>query len=302
MNLINHDMEYEKKLIEILGYNLVKSNSANVWNITDANDKEVGFIKYNKIYKRNKKLNLPESYAYTMVIDDDNILYKKLRRTTDEYGNLINNDFSYEFDLKSKNEHINHIAFNVGKYPYLEILSNDYGYMCLRLDFERLYLNYRSKTDNFNVEETLVFKTEEENIYNHSKEYSYVISYCDKSIDISDEKGKGIKTREITGVSTVNEQEHNLLKIYEKSWINHKIRIDKENIVTGSVEDMIIKHKIGIESFNHFRYLINKILPFKEEVITTLLKESGGNKNVTKIFSPDLNIDEFNKGEQKVKK
>lgn len=65
---------------------------------------------------------------------------------------------------------------------------------------------------------------------------------------------------------------------------------------------MIINPKIDIEIFNHFRYLINKILPFKEEVISSLLKEKDENRNVIKIFLPDLYIERKNKGTQKIKK
>ncbi len=173
--------------------------------------------------------------------------------------------------------------------------------MNFRLDYEGLYLNYKSKTDNFNVEETLVFKSEEENKYNHAKEYAYVISYCDKNVDISNEMAKGIKTREISGISTPYEQEENLLKVSEKSWINHKIRVNRENVVSGSIEEMIAKQKMGIECFNHFRYLINKILPFKEEIITLLLNECDVNKNVTSIFLPDLKMEEEIKDSQTLK-
>lgn len=301
MNLINHDIEYEKRLIEVLGYNLEKSSNANVWNITDSDGKKAGFIEYKKIYNKNKKLNLPAAYAYIMIIDNNDISYKNLRRITDKNGNLITDiDFFYEFDIKRKNKNSDHVVIGLGKYPFLELWSNDYGHMCFRLDFKGLYLNYMSKTNNFNVEETLILNADEENAYNYLKEYEYVISYCDKNIDITDETAKGVRTREISGVSSIDEQGSNLL-ISEKSWINHKIRIDRKSIVTGSVEDMIIKHRVGIESFEHFRYLINKILPFKEEVIATLLKEQGGNKNVTEIFLPDLNIEKLNKGIQKVK-
>lgn len=302
MNLINHDIEHEKRLIEILGYSLIDSDNSNCWKIIDENNKQVGFIQYEKIFNKNKKLGYPASFAYHMLIDSREVSYNSKRRITNKEGNQINdNKFSYELNIKRENGNIDHLVINTSKYPCLQLWSNDYGYMRFRLDFEGLYLNYRSKTNNFNVEETLVFKSEEKNEHNHPKEYAYVISYCDKKIDISDENAKGIKTREISGVSTMDDHVSNSIKVSEKSWINHKIRINRENIVSGTVEDMLVKHGVGIESFNHFRYLINKILPFKEEVISSLLKESGGNKNVMSIFLPDLEEAEINKGIQKVK-
>jgi len=302
MNLINHDIEHEKKLIEMLGFDLIGPDKFNHWDIFK-NGNKVGYIQYKKLFKKNKKLGYPAVYGYDIEIDSPEVSHYFIRRTTNKEGKkIISNNFSYELNIKRKNGNIDKLVMSAGKYPYLELWNKDYGHMCFRLDFEGLYLNYRSKTNNFNVEETLVFKTEEENIYNHAKEYAYVISYCDKSIDVFDDNRKGIKTREISGISTVDDQDSNLLRVSEKSWINHKIRINRENIVTGTVEDMIIKHKVGIETFNHFRYLINKILPFKEEVISSLLKESGGNKNVTSLFVPDLKLEEDIKGNQKIKK
>lgn len=302
MTLTNHDIEHEKKLIRMLGFDLIGPDKFNRWDILK-NGNEVGYIQYEKLFKKNKKLGYPATYTYHMVINSPEISYDSIRRTTTKDGKEItDNKFSYGFEIKRENGDIDKFVMHAGKYPHLELWSIDYGYMRFSLNFEGLYLSYKSRTDNFNVEETLIFKDEEENIYNHAKEYSYIISYCDKNIDVSDNNMKGIKTREISGLSTLDEQEFNLLRISEKSWINHKIWINRENIVTGSVEDMITKHKIGIETFNHFRYLINKILPFKEEVISSLLKEKEGNRNVIKTFLPDLYIEEKNKGTQKIKK
>ncbi len=302
MNLINHDIEHEKKLIDALGYNLIGPDNSNKWLITDKNNNHIGFIQYKKIFNKNKKMGYPAAFAYDMVINSDTVSYNSKRRITNKEGIKINdNKFSYKFDVKRKNGNVDRVVICSGKYPYLELWSYEYGHMSFRLDYEGLYLNYKSKTNNFNVEETLVFKSEEENEYNHAKEYAYVISYCDKNIDVSDNNMKGIKTREISGVSTIDEQEENLLRVSEKSWINHKIRINRKNAVSGSIEEMIEKHKMGIECFNHFRYLINKILPFKEEIITMLLKESDVNKNVTSIFVPDLKLEEDVKDSQTLK-
>ncbi len=35
MNLINHDIEHERKLIDALGYNLIGPDNYNKWLITD---------------------------------------------------------------------------------------------------------------------------------------------------------------------------------------------------------------------------------------------------------------------------
>lgn len=55
MNEIQHNINYEKKLIEMLGYNLVGPDNSNRWLIRDDNGEQVGFIQYKKIFNMSVK-------------------------------------------------------------------------------------------------------------------------------------------------------------------------------------------------------------------------------------------------------
>lgn len=78
------------------------------------------------------------------------------------------------------------------------------------------------------------------------------------------------------------------MKLVENNWINGKLRTNRENIVVGNVEEMVVKHGMGIDAFKHFRFLINQILPFKQEVISAMLENYLYKREELSLFVPEL--------------
>ena len=78
------------------------------------------------------------------------------------------------------------------------------------------------------------------------------------------------------------------MKLVENTWINGKLRTNKENIVVGNVEEMVVKHGMGIDVFKHFRFLINQILPFKQDVVSVMLENSLCKREELSLFIPEL--------------
>ena len=162
-------------------------------------------------------------------------------------------------------------------------MTKEYGFIDFHIDYEGLYLNYKSNTEKFDVEETLVYKSNNEE---YNSEYTYQISYCKKGFDLdSDDQ---VTTRVIKGVYEPNFQEKNKLNVIETTWIRGKLRTNRNNVVDGTVQEMATKHQMGIDSFNHFRYLINKILPVKKDIISEVVSDEIINKRDLSLFIPDL--------------
>ena len=69
-----------------------------------------------------------------------------------------------------------------------------------------------------------------------------------------------------------NEYDENQLRIAEKIWVDGELRTNRKSVVEGTVEEMAIKHQMGIDCFSHFRFLINQIIPFNKDVISSFLK------------------------------
>lgn len=282
-----NNIEHEKKLLELLGYNLIGPDKSNRWLILDENNKQVGFIQYKKLFKKNVKKGTPAIYGYHTEIDSKGICYNATRKINDiqdknNYGSI----FNYELDIKRENNDVDHLEFNVGETPSLTLWSKEYGFMRFQISSDKLFLNFQSKTENFNVQEIIVYQLYNRQFSNLPNEYTYQLNYCNKDIDLNDDFAKGIKGRLITGKSSPEQQDHNEIKILERSWINNKLRVNRESVVIGNLEEMITKHKMGIDSFKHFRFLINQILPFKQEVVSTMLGEKSG-ENLS-LFIPEL--------------
>ncbi len=289
MEKVTHDIESEIKLVSMLGYNLIGPNNSNRWLIVDENNNQVGFIQFKKLFNKNVKKGHSKTYGYQIELKSKDINYKATRKIQNESEKIgPDSRFNYKLDIKRENGDIDHIDINVGNCPSLTLWSKKYGFMNFKVDYEGLYLNYKSKTENFNIEETLVYKTDGEKVSKHPKEYSYQLRYCDKCMELNDENLKGIKIREINGTSTPYQQSYNEMKLVENTWINGKLRTNKENIVVGNVEEMVVKHGMGIDAFNHFRFLINQILPFKQEVISAMLENYLCKREELSLFVPEL--------------
>lgn len=255
------EINYEKKLIDLLGYTIIGPDNSNRYKILD-NNLEVGYIQYKKIYKKNKYY--PVTYAYITNIDSKDIIYNNTRKVYDnDLKKQDNNNYSYSFELKNENKN-DYVEFSFGNFFNIQIWSKKYGYMTFSIDCNGLHLNYKSETDNYNIEEIILYR---------SDAYSYQISYSKKN-------SNNVVTLDISGYSLYN----NKLRIIENKFINDKLVNNKKSDVLGNIEEMVTKHQIGIVSFNHFRYLINKILPFKIDIIDIFVTNQMINDNKLDLF------------------
>lgn len=277
-----HSIDYEKKFIELLGYSLIGPDKSNRWVIIDDNNNQVGFIQYKKLFNKNDKKGYPATFGYCTMIDSSEVSYKSTRRLNN-IGSRLSSDVesSYDFDVKRENGDIDHVEISMGEFPNLNIWSKRYGFFDFKVNQEGLFLDYKSKTEKFNIEELVTFKSDREKGY---KRYLYQIRYCDKKLELSNGNLRGTTIREISGSC----QESNRLELSEKTWINGKLRTDRESEVIGTVEEMVVKHQMGIDSFNHFRFLINQILPFKQDVVSFMLNDEIVKERGLSLFISDL--------------
>lgn len=276
-----HNIEHEKKLIEMLGYNLIGPDNSNRWLVVDENSKNVGFIQYKTIVNKNVKKGLSAIHGYHTEIDSPIIKYNETRKL--QIKNDFFSYFSYEFDIKRENG-TDHIKISVGDYPSLILWSKEHGFISFSINSDRLSLNYKSKTENFNIEESVTVE-----LLTTNKAYEYCLSYCDIDKDISSADFTSLHISFSTIENYVDNKSR--LRIKQRKWKNRKFLSESSSIVDGTIKDAIVSHKMGIDSFNHFRYLINQILPFKEEVIAAMLEKRGLKELEFSIFMSDLDSD-----------
>lgn len=301
-----NNIEHEKKLVELLGYNLIGPDKSNRWLVVDENNNQVGFIQYKKLFNKNEKKGYPATFGYCIKIDSSKVSYKSTRKINNLKDRFTrDNQFSYAFDIKRENGDLDHAEISMDEFPHLNVWSKKYGFIDFKIDSEGLFLNFKSKTENFNVEELVIFRPNEENRHRptHKNEYVYQIRYCDKELELSDDNLKGTTIREISGTNNPYYQESNQLSIKERTWINGKLRTDRENEVIGTIYEMATKHQMGIDALNHFRFLINQILPFKQDVVSTMLGDEFVKERKLSLFIPELVKEETeNKFQKRLKK
>lgn len=257
------DISYEKKLIELLGFTISNPDSSNCFKIYNQ-DKEVGYIQYKKIFSKNIKKGIPATYAYITKIDSDNVVFNYTRKVNDaSLKKIINSDLSYCFDVKRTNNEKDHVELTMSDFVDINVWSKKYGYMNFSINYAGLYLYFKSQTDNYNITETICYQLTDASL----SEYSYQISYSKKDSKLS--PYKKTVTREISGYSLDNKKIH----LLEKTFINNYLKNKYETDVLGTVVEMVNMHQMGIDAFKHFRYLINQIIPFNQEIIELLVNE-----------------------------
>lgn len=266
-----HNIDYEMKLLDLLGYNLIGPNNSNRWIITDKDNNQVGYIQYKKVYKGNKKKEYQKEFAYIMFIDSKEIVFNNTRKVSND-----GNNYSYMFDIKRENSINDHVELDIIDINnmHLCIWSKEYGFSSLKIDYDGLYVYFKSKTDNFNIEEVVSYSNTNDYLAN----YFYQIKYCKKNRKLSD--NRYVTTREIGGYSNGV----NRLNIFERVW-NSKYLIKDNNFDTnGSIEEMINMHEMGILAFSHYRYLLNKILPFDKDIIDEVITSEIVDNNDLSLF------------------
>ena len=274
---MKHDITYEQRFLDLFGYKTIGPDNSNRWIILDEKDKEIGYIQLKKIYKGSKKY-VPV-YAYCTEINNSNMRFISKRKINDKYGNLEENDTGiYSFDIMRKDKAPIHteIFLNNGR-KELRIWGQEYGYMEFTLNAsDGLFLNFQSKTENFNIEEVIKYCQRKE-----KSNYFYQINYYPNNT--SDINQNGI-TREIEGIYSPFFHDDGELEIREAAWQNNHCIGFKENIVKGTVEEMAKRHEMGIESLNHFRYLLRKIFPINGDIISRILDDDIIEKTDTGLF------------------
>ena len=271
------DMKYELKFLEMFDLSLSQITS-NVWQVTDASGKEVGFIKYKKIISKNNKKNTPAVFGYVTEIETDKIAFRKQRSIGDCYDPSTPNNESTSYELTLKNgEDLEHAEINAGKNPSVAIWSSEHGHMDFRISFDELYLNFKSKTEKHNLDETVILKWDQDT--KSDQGYFYGITFCDKNKRLTD--SRGVRSLQIEGIYNVYNESP--LTINEMNWKDGKLTTNKKSKSTATIEDMVVGHEMGINALNHFFYLVENMMP-AESFVESLLEELPFYNNSLKHF------------------
>lgn len=276
-------IQYEEQLLTLLGYYVVGPDNSNRWIIFDQNHEQIGFIQRKKLYNKNKKKGLPAIFGYCMEIESQSISYKGSRKLDEEYSSLC-----YQFDLKRNKKLVDHVELNLGSdTPGIFIWSKEYGHMEFRFLWDGTFVvDYKTKTDQFNMREQLMLKLCNQNNETENHSYYYAFSCCDRDKDIN--KNQDVMISNVTFVSDPLEHKNeNMTKIITENWDRGKM-INSGHTTTGaSLGTIINEWPIGIDVITNFRNFVNQALPFTQDVSVYILEQKASEYPELMLFLPD---------------
>ena len=256
----------ELNLLGLLGYGLNIDYIKNICFVIKDGE-NVGSIKYKKFHNKNKKKDLPAVYGYEVNIESDEISCHYNRIDGD-------NSLYYEFDILSNGVKHSHVELSLDDTISLNIWNEKYGFFDFSLDKKHIYFSFPSKTNNLNIKETVSYGFCDDNINNAAKEYYYQIdaSKGDSSLHLNSFPND--ISLQISGKDYIEEYSADRVDICQRKFVGNKLTSSNQARVVGTASEMLKKHKMGIDSFNHFRYLLIEILPFEKELIEYLIRNN----------------------------
>lgn len=270
------NIEYELKLLELLGFRVTEQNAANRMIIVDSNDVEVGYIERKKINK-----GYPIEYGYIMEINNGKIIYNGLRKEEDYSNNLVKQPLSYTFYAKSYDGSQDRIYISLGEKRTFKYQSDKHGYAELKVSKDQLYLNFYRPMVNPSMREIIAY----DNFGNMQGRYSYKIIYGEQERHIEDEYNK-TAIFEISGIHN-STMKDNQLEIQECIWLDGEETERIHSQVMGTIPEMALKHENGIATFNYFIDFIKVIMPFSQNIVAAIFDDAIKNSHLN-IFMKNI--------------
>lgn len=267
METIEHNIEKEERLINLLGYHLSGPDASNRWIIWDSAEKNetYGFIQYKKLHGGQQSKGIPKVFGYYMLINSPKI---KCGFTRELRGDNYSNEYDvYKLEITNRSkDDVDYVELMMGNHPSIIVRSAKYGYIDFHIDHTgMLCVSFGSSTENYNLKEVIHFSNKE-----NSKYYVYHLEYCKKNHQLSDTNPKWKTTREIRGV----EVEKNKLALSSRTWVHGHLRMNEACTVSGTLEEMITMHEMGKDAFKHFRSIIKKIIPGKGDILSKIVTQN----------------------------
>ena len=257
-------MAHEEKFIELLGLKLVGPTPNFSFHILNEEDETVGFIQRKKV--KQEKDKLPAVYGYHMVIESNQVSYNGTRSFQDE-----DQKFCYLFHVKDEQNQKQKVWLNLEKnYPNMTIQGGSMGETIFKLTPDFMYLNFRRDTCLFHKEEVVELY---HSVFENS--YRYQMRFCRKEKSLAKEKEttvfdiqyKDSLHRYLGGGNVMKE-----MMVWEN---NEKVSSDID-FFDSTLEEEIMHHKRGIESFRYVRRAINERLPFKQDIVSVMAEQYQG--------------------------
>lgn len=281
-------IESEQRFLDLFGYHSLGPDNSNRFKIFDLDGAEVGFIQRKKLHKKNGKKHLAAVFGYCMEVYSDDVLCSNIRELNSRnFKYFSDKSYQYQFEIRNKNGNMDQVALDMTQYPSLEIHSNDFGVMSFKLDYYNLYLYLRNRMSSFNIEEITTLRTDYiDNPDDYDFNYGYTLNFSKSNED------NDMRELDIECMYSPYQDKDRKKKYVNITSQNRKngevIEVVTSTNVVATMEEVIKKHQMGIDSFSYFRHIVNDCYPWNQEIISSMLENSDISIDEFSLFIPDL--------------
>lgn len=265
------NLDRELKILNLFDYKL-GPNIDNEYLIYDKNQTKVGFIKLDEISTENEETKITKK-----IFINSPILY--MVKENDD-------DYNFEFYIKRENGSNDIVQLYIGEdfYPSIRIYRNEHVIIDFEINYERMFAMFQSSNYKCNTEELVIYK-DGDDVDLTDKEYYYQIKYTDKWSSINYKNYRFAK--DIEAKYNPFTRDENKLNLTRQTWYGNKNIYKESAKVDGTIEEMVSKHQTGIDAFNRFRLLINKLLSTENDFFSTMVSDDLIKERKLDIFLKD---------------
>lgn len=277
MEVINHDLSYEKVLLDLFGYSLSDKDGSNRWIIYDENNKEVGYIQYKKLFNKNLKKGFIKSFGYCTHIDSSKFYFDNERKLTGKYGEKVDAGNLYWFDIK-REDYNTMVEFSLDRENNIGLIwFNDakHGIYNFKISPSGLKVSFDTKDNNLTVRESIIYhNADDDELLN---EFDYEITTYE------DVNCKNASTDKYVYVTNFNDNE-NMIRVTESSYVEDFLASQNKYILEESLEEFVKKYSLVFDSFDRFRKQIKELIPINKDIISYIVNEEVMNSEKLGIF------------------
>lgn len=266
----NFEVLSEEKFLNLLGFEIEKTGQG-TWTIRDSRDYIAGSIHKMRVENGSEET---VNMVHTMV-DYGNLKCVATRNASDQ-------NFSYKFTIQVDIDDFADIEVRLGKTPKLAVKFNGELISYFELDYNQLKLFYKTSDNKYNNRHTMYMSSSKPG---QNGKFDNNLSYVLK-LERSSRDGKEAACSELAATEM---DANTLLLVTSHKRPSDGSYVTRKELVDGNVVDLLGKCEESIAAFQEYKDLINKTLPFKENIVEKMLRSGLFSNIPTYALTPDSN-------------
>lgn len=259
------NIESERRLLELLGYQALYAYNPNYYYIQNSSGENVGCIR-----RKTEEGKLSSKTIYQTEINKGNFICdNKRQEQTPNNKYFVNDEFCYEFEMKNKNGKMDKVSLKLDERPRFELDSKSLGKVIFYIHNNYCHLNYQTSNNNQVLSKTVTIKLNNDDLL-YSPDYSYTLIKKDL-----DKNGQETSTTTIVHEYSyqLDENKEPYIEFNSQEYKNNqKESMKKEKTNYYSILEVITNDQEALNTFNEVRNLINDNYFLNKDLMEAMLE------------------------------